>query len=170
MTEWRPISGHPKYEVSEFGDVRNAMTGVTLKPQYSNGYLHVTLCGVNGHHQKSVHRIVATEFIDNPLGYNTVNHIDGVKTNNRVDNLEWCTQSDNMKHAYRTGLQRPISDQISYSLGRAAEKRKRPVRNVETGRRYDSIIECAKAENICHSAVSAHLAGKTKVCRFEYDD
>jgi hypothetical protein len=50
------------------------------------------------------------------------------------------------------------------------EKHKRPVINVETGARYDSIAECAKNENLCHSAVSFHLAGKAKKCRFEYAD
>lgn len=170
MVEWRKISNNSIYEISENGDVRNSNTGRQLKPQVSNGYCHVTLCDDTGHHQKLIHRIVAEEFIDNPRCCTQVNHIDGDKKNNRVDNLEWCTSSENMKHAYRTGLQKPIPGQIEYSLSRSAEKRKRPVRNVENGKCYPSIVDCARDEGICHSAVSFHLSGKAKKRRFEYVD
>ena len=171
MNEWRPITGFPNYEVSNDGDVVNLVTGRQLKPiRESTGYLHVTLCHEGHHHQTSVHRLVAQEFISNPDSKPFVNHIDGDKTNNQVDNLEWCTQSENMKHAYRTGLQKPIPSQIQQSLARSAEVRRRPVINLETGTRYESIAECAKAENLNHSAVSFHLAGKAKRPRFEYAD
>ena len=170
MTEWRKISDCPTYEVSEYGEIRNSNTGRHLKPRQANGYLQVTLCDSNGHHQKTIHRIVAKEFIDNPRNCDQVNHIDGDKWNNRVDNLEWCTGSENMKHAYRTGLQKSIPSQIEYSLSRCVEKHKRPVRNIENGKCYASIVECARDEGLCHSAVSFHLAGKAKKCRFEYID
>lgn len=70
------------------------------------GYPQVRI-GPTGH-QKTVcvHRLVAIAFIPNPLGRDTVNHIDGDKTNNNVNNLEWCTRSENLLHAVRTGLQR----------------------------------------------------------------
>ena len=170
MADWKKISDFPSYEVSNEGEVRNCKTGLILKPQNTNGYSHVTLSDSYGHHQKLVHRIVAKEFVDNSNDYPIVNHIDGIKTNNRAENLEWCTYSMNMKHAYSTGLQRPIESQIKDSLNKARESRKRPVRNIITGERYESIIDCAKKENICHSAVSFHLAGKAKRPRFEYAD
>ena len=169
MSEWRPIADFPNYQVSDTRDVVNTVTGKQLKPiRESTGYSHVTLCNNGQHHQTSVHRLVAQGFIPNPDNKPMVNHIDGDKSNNNIDNLEWCTQSENMHHAYRTGLQKPIPSQIESSLARSAEVRRKPVRNIDTGAEYSSIAECAKAENIQHSAVSAHLAGKVKRPRFEY--
>lgn len=171
MVDWKRVSDHPGYSINTQGIVRNDRTGKLLKPiRHSCGYAYVTLCDDTGHHEKRVHRLVAEAFLDNPHGCKQVNHIDGDKLNNRVDNLEWCTQSENMKHAYKLGLQKPIPTQIEYSLSRSAEKRKRPVKNIETGNCYPSIIECARAEGIAHSTVSFHLAGQAKKCRFEYAD
>lgn len=171
MVEWRTITEYPGYSVNNHGEVRNNQTNRVLKNQtLNNGYQTVTLCDANGHHPKSVHRLVAKEFVDNPRRCELINHIDGNKSNNNADNLEWCTQSENMKHAYRTGLQKPIRSQIEYSLARAAVKRKRPVRNIETGVCYPSIKECAEAEGVVHSAVSFHLAGRSRKRRFEYAD
>lgn len=66
----------------------------------SRGYLRVCI----NRHDEYVHRIVAMCFIPNPNGYLEINHIDGVKTHNSVDNLEWCTRSENNRHAFQTGL------------------------------------------------------------------
>ena len=170
MANWKPISESPGYEVSDMGDVRNSRTGRVLKPVRTNGYSQVVLCDTNGQYRRSVHRLVATAFIGNPNDYPVINHLDGNRTNNRVDNFEWCTQSENMKHAYRTGLQKPIRSQIERSLSKAMEAHRRPVRNIETGAYYVSIADCARQEDLCHSAVSFHLAGKTKKRRFEYAD
>ena len=170
MAEWKRISNSSRYEVSSDGDIKNIETGRILKPQRSKGYLHVALCEDGVCRQRNVHRIVAEEFIPNHLGLDQVNHIDGNKENNRSDNLEWCTGSDNMKHAYKIGLQKPIPSQIKESLSRSLEVRKRPVRNIETGMQYESVAECARAEHLAHSAVSFHLAGKAKKCRYEYID
>lgn len=171
MDKWKNVREHPNYSVNEHGEILNNNTKRLLKTtRFSNGYEYVTLCDENGHHKKLVHRLVADAFIDNPNNYDVINHINGVKSDNRVGNLEWCTQSENMKHAYRLGLQKPIAAQIEYSLSRSAEQRKRPVRNVETGKCYSSIVECAMAEGITHSAVSMHLAGRIRKRRYEYID
>lgn len=70
-----------------------------------DGYLHVLLNGKN----KNVHRIIAETFIDNPNDYEQVNHINGTKTDNRINNLEWCTRSHNLKHAYENGLEQKVT-------------------------------------------------------------
>lgn len=111
--EWRPVVGYEKtYEVSNFGEVRSKFSyysrgGVfvkKLKLSKSNGYLR---CGLRKHgviKQYSVHRLVAQAFIPNPNNYSQVNHIDGVKHNNKVENLEWVSPKMNIHHAWATGL------------------------------------------------------------------
>lgn len=95
--EWQPIDD--LYEVSCDGQVRRC--GVNIRQSVTDkGYKRVT---VNGR-SMSVHRLVATAFIPNPLLKKEVNHKNGVKGDNRSDNLEWCTRSENMAHAYATGL------------------------------------------------------------------
>lgn len=106
--EWQPIETAPKdgkiYEISKNGDVR--VNGV-YRNQYltDKGYLRVTIGGKS----ISVHRLVALAFLPNPMKHKEVNHIDGNKENNCLENLEWCSRSENMKHAYAIGLHKGVS-------------------------------------------------------------
>lgn len=95
------------YEISNYGRVRNNKTGNILKPRINdNGYLQITLSlgGRNKKHTFKIHRLVAQLFIPNPDNLPQINHIDGDKLNNRVDNLEWCDQSYNIRHGFALGL------------------------------------------------------------------
>lgn len=169
MADWKTVTENDNYKVNEFGEIFSSLSGRKLKPtRFTNGYEVVTLCGPNGHHKRLVHQIVATEFVENPNGYSEVNHKDGDKTNNRADNLEWCTRSQSMKHACETGLQKPNKEQIKSSLSRAVDKLKVPVRNIETGECYRSVSECARKEGVTSGAITQHLTGKVKKKRFEY--
>lgn len=116
---WKPIKGFEGlYEVSNLGRVKalarkkicNRGWGwikehIMKQTTANSDYYRVPL--TNKEHIKKyylVHRLVATSFIPNPKELPQVNHIDGNKLNNRVDNLEWCTRQDNIKHAYKIGL------------------------------------------------------------------
>lgn len=106
--EWRPVKGYEGlYEVSNMGRVKSlhASKDIILKQcTRSGGYAGINLHKDGTCNYKLVHRLVATAFIRNPNNYECVNHKDGNKKNNTVDNLEWCTSSYNTKHAYRNGL------------------------------------------------------------------
>ena len=94
---------HNKYVVFKSGDVFN-LHGVKMVGMIDRcGYRELILNGKN----HRVHRLVAEMFIPNPNNLPCVNHKDGNKLNNSVDNLEWCTHSENMIHAYQTGLEQP---------------------------------------------------------------
>ena len=93
-TIWKPVKGYEGfYEVSDYGAVRRVGGGIIKPKKESNGYrrYHLSKNGV----AKSIlaHRIVAIAFIENPYGYKTVNHINEDKSDNRVENLEWCDMS-----------------------------------------------------------------------------
>lgn len=107
------------YEVSNKGNVRNSNTGKILQPEVSNcGYLRVGMYVVKNnrryHIHGSVHRLVAIAFIPNPDNLPEVNHKDGNKTHNWVENLEWSSSSDNDYHAYATGLKKKIYGENSH--------------------------------------------------------
>jgi len=93
---WRSIDGFVNYQVSNIGRVRNVTTGRILKPKNAGiGYLQIGLCADGRCHPKYIHRLVATEFIENPDGMEFVDHIDGNKTNNTVLNLRWADKRQN---------------------------------------------------------------------------
>ena len=96
---WAKVNNN--YEVSDTGQIRNAKTGRVLKQFVGkDGYLRTQIAGKT----VVVHRLVACMFLRTETGKEFVNHIDGNKQNNHASNLEWCTRSENMKHAYSHGL------------------------------------------------------------------
>lgn len=106
--EWKIISEFPKYEVSNLGNVRNFKTKHILKPRLNkqNGYLVINLMKDGKKHTKTLHRLVAITFLENLNNLPEVNHIDGNKRNNKMNNLEWCTRSYNKKHCYKMNLRK----------------------------------------------------------------
>lgn len=100
--EWRIIKDFPKYSVSNKGNVKNNKRGRIMK-QYKDkdGYCILGLYNNEGIQKlMKAHRLVAIEFLSNPLNKPVVNHIDGNKSNNCVDNLEWNTYSENERHKH----------------------------------------------------------------------
>lgn len=101
---WKSVKEYPSYEVSNMGNIRNIHTNKCLKQMKDiYGYLRVNLVykdenGIKKRRKVQVHRIVAKAFIPNPNNLPQINHIDEVKTNNVIDNLEWCTQYYNSNY------------------------------------------------------------------------
>lgn len=94
------------YLISENGDIFNKKFNRWLNPQAS-GTLRYKMCSIfidGKRYRETVHRLVANAFLDNPENLPQINHIDGNKMNNHVDNLEWITGRDNITHQFETGI------------------------------------------------------------------
>lgn len=112
LSEFEPLKGYETfYLINKNGDIlslplpnRNYYHKLSTKVNYRSGYVEVTLCVCNDLKTKLLHRLLAIQYIDNPNNYPVVNHKNGIKTDNRLDNLEWCTRKQNTKHAFDNNI------------------------------------------------------------------
>jgi hypothetical protein len=111
---WKDIEGYEGYyQISDIGEVKSLpkehryglKTEKILKPKGDkDGYYRVSLCKNGKVKDFKIHRLVAINFIDNPINKPTVNHINGKRNDNRLENLEWATHSEQNYHLYKMGL------------------------------------------------------------------
>ena len=154
--EWKKIDGFSNYSVSNTGLVRIDNTGTILKFCAGNhGYHMACLWKNNKGHQKTVHRLVAKAFIQNPENKRCVNHIDGNKKNNTVSNLEWCTHSENQLHRSR------ILKKTRFPA-EALNATRKAVLCIETGKVFKSVSEAARQCGLWQQNISKVLNGEMK--------
>jgi hypothetical protein len=135
------LFGGNVYCINNLGEIKNLVTGNKIKNVLNNGYYRVNLSYKGEKVTKYVHILLAQTFIPNPENKPEVNHINGLKHDNRLCNLEWVTVQENVIHAYANGL-------ISKEKQRQMKNASSIVLDTYTGVFYLSIIELSKTLNI----------------------
>jgi hypothetical protein len=158
---WKPICGYENhYEISESGIVRSIERKVswfkgsrTIKSRIiqsrinNRGYMELRLSKNGIAKSKFSHILTAIAFVPNPDNKPEVNHLDGDKLNNHYTNFSWVTHSENIQHAYDTGL---------------IKKKTTPVIDICTGMEFSSIKKAAEFNNFKYSTCKNQLSGKRK--------
>lgn len=174
MDDFIDVKSNPNYQVNNLGQVRRkcctkkGKDGKTYrrKPMMLRPYLNTTgyfaIDIAKRHHL--IHRLIAEHFIPNPLHKKTVNHINGIKTDNRVENLEWNTQSENNQHAYDSNLKK------GHWLGKHSPLAKR-VGKFNNGVKiaeYPSARFASIQHGRCAGAVAIAIGMNRKLCGFTW--
>lgn len=172
MEIWKDIKGYEGfYQVSNLGNIKSLQRFIKrqsgfevfvrqriLKPGKSKkGYWLVVLRNSGKDGTQKVHRLVAQHFIENPKNFDQVNHKDGIKTNNHVDNLEWCDNSLNQIHSYRV-LGKKGHMAGKHGKNNPNSKKVAQIKNGVTLKIFDSSVEAFKQTGI-------HRSNICKVCR-----
>lgn len=144
------------YSISDDGVIKNILTNRILKQQKTKDYYYAVAIFINGKQKHCrVHRLVAQAFIPNPNNKPYVNHKNGDRGDNRVENLEWCTPSENTQHAVNTGLLTPRNERsvVQYSLDGQLIKIFDSITQAaqETNSLTEKIIMCCQKERLTHN-------------------
>ena len=148
------------YYISDYGRVKSFKCGKEriMKPYLTDkGYLRIGLWGNDKQKMHKIHRLVANAFIENIDNKPDINHKDGIKTNNHIDNLEWMTQQENIKHAWENGL---------CESSRSA--RSKPVIDILTNKKYDSLTQACIDINESYNCHALRYRYNSKLQRFFY--
>lgn len=183
MEEWKDISGYEGlYRINQLGDVLNCKTNkiMAVSTNNSGGYKRIKLTGNGKRLAFSIHRLIAQAFIPNPDGKPCIDHINTVRTDNRIENLRWVTYSENLMNPLTRGnLKRDFPPEHRAKISKALKGKphsethnknvslalsKRPILCVETGTVYLNCNEIQKKLGLWHQNIIKVLQGKTKTC------
>src|SRR6185312_4371733 len=190
---WKDIPNYEgQYQISNLGRVKSLARTIQYKPGYKSGGIHTIKQDIIlknilkssgyyvvklsvGNKQTSIHRLIAENFIPNPTCLPHVNHINGIKTDNRIENLEWCTPRENNIHAYKSGLKN-ISEKQRLFIGNYSKiKKAKKVKQFDSNgifiNRYVSMVDAAEKTGCNKGTISACCRGKVKHAnnfKFEY--
>lgn len=155
--EWKTIPYAPMYEVSSAGYVRSKKKNLILHPhKHTNGYYRINLY-INKKRQRFyMHRLIAELFIPNPDNKKEVNHKDGNRENYSIDNLEWCTRSENELHKCRVLGKKPSKIMREKAIKKCSKR----VLCVENNAIYKSLSFAERKTGICHQSISNACRGK----------
>ena len=145
------------YDITKEGVVINLKTNRKYKGIIKKGYLTFQTRINNKYYRWPFHRLLAIKYIPNPNNYPVVNHIDGNKLNNSIDNLEWCSYSHNTKEAVRLGLMNYNNNHGVYKKVIQINKDTKEIIKI-----YNSIKEASKELKIDSSSISKCCKGKRK--------
>lgn len=164
---WAIVEGHPDYRISTRGNFESKKRGDWRRLKTSpdgGGYMQAFMCENGKAYVRKVHKLMQDAFFEIDDERPEINHKNGKKTDNRIENLEQCTRLENQHHAVRTGL---------WIRSDTAGRPKKRVRIVETGDVYDSESDCARAIDGKVSNLHHCLTGARHTHRgyhFEYVD
>jgi hypothetical protein len=165
------VSDFEDYLIGSDGYVFSLKNGslIKMKARMSgSGYLFVSLYKNGKYKNLYIHRLVASHFIKNPLNKPEVNHKNGIKTDNRVKNLEWCTSGENKKHAFKNGLSK-ISDANKKNKVKTTEVNSIPVAQYcldgSLIKIFKSSMQAQRETNARQGGISDCLRGKNKTHR-----
>lgn len=158
-SNWKDVEGYEGfYKVSEDGRVFSIRADRELTLDSDKDGYQLTTLSLRGITRRfRVHRLVASAFLDNPNGYAIVNHKDGIKYNNVVSNLEWCTHLHNNLHALSTGLKVQPKGEDSFHSKLTNNSADEIKEDILSGMRYDIIAE---KHDISPSTISMINTGK----------
>jgi hypothetical protein len=150
------VNGYENYLISKSGLVYSIKSKKLLKPTMdTKGYCKVALYNDEGKLNISLHRLVALNYIDNPDNKPQVNHINGIKTDNKVSNLEWVTNQENTIHAIKSGLR-------DEAHKKAVLDNQKQVVHLESGIFYDSLKLACESLNINYGSARNYINRRDK--------